>query len=100
MTYTTKLVIRIWLTLTSTAAFLFGWSVLAHAPKAEASSVPAQAGAETAGPSALAPSQLVQLAPVPSLEQLRQGTGIRSTPATVFRFSTAQRAPQLRTRGS
>jgi hypothetical protein len=100
MTSTTKLMIRVWLTLTSAGAFLSGWGVLAHAPKAEASSASAPPGEEIAAASGQTPTQPIQLAPVPSLEQLRQGAGFSSAPAPAFRFSTRQAAPSLRTRGS
>jgi hypothetical protein len=52
-----KTIIRIWFTLASLASFLFGWSVLAHAPKPnqfKASDVP----------------ELPKLEPVPTLNQL------------------------------
>jgi hypothetical protein len=97
MTTTTKLIVRIWLALTSAAAFVFGWGLLAHAPKAEASSQPELAAPAVHDPAA---PGVVQLAPVPSLEQLRSGAQVSGAPAPSIRFSTVQSAPRLRTRGS
>lgn len=100
----TILFLRIWMTILSVAAFLFGWVVVGHSAK------PAPLGGSSVAASGDTTSNsggstLPQLAPLPTLAplpaigqssggQLQQLPSVSSAPSTFF----AQ--PRLRTRGS
>lgn len=90
----TKVFLRIWITLTSLAAFGLGWAVLAHSPK------PAPLlGSQAASGSSLA----AQFPPIPSLQQL-QASNPSFSSGTILNFTLAPSAnvsaPPLRTMGS
>lgn len=84
----TKSLLRIWISTSSVGAFAIGWSALAHSPK------PAPLQVQAASVSA--PAELPTLDPVPSLEDLLQGSAASNAPQPSFVFSM----PMLRTRGS
>ncbi len=68
-----KLALRIWIAITSILSFLAGWALFSHAGK------PAPLiSAQPSGPSQVDPSSpgvLPTLAPVPSIDQLTNGSG-------------------------
>jgi len=90
----TKIFLRIWIVLTSLAAFGLGWAALAHSPK------PAPLlGSQASSASSLA----AQFPPIPSLQQLQPSSASTSS-GTSLNFSLAPSAnvsaPLLRTMGS
>ena len=83
----TKAILRIWITVVSSIAFLVGWAALAHSPKPEPL---------VTQPIAVVQESLAPLAPLPTLKQLQTAGGAlqSQSPATTFSF------PRLRARGS
>jgi hypothetical protein len=86
---TYKTLLRIWITLASTAAFLIGWIGLAHSPK------PVQAQSAS---SANSTTTLDPLPPMPSLDQVQQSNTVVS-PFVSSSHSSFSR-PVFRSRGS
>jgi hypothetical protein len=94
-----RISLRLWLTITSLIAFLFGWVLLAHAQK-PAPLVQSQSQAASSSTSS-ATVNMPQLAPIPSLQQLQKSpqtitnvAPIAPAPSISFNF------PVMRTRGS
>jgi len=90
----TKVFLRLWVAATSLAALLFGWAVLAHAPKP----APLLRAQPVSGS-----MPAVQLPAIPSLQQLQanspstsSGFSLSYSPAP----STSASPPRLRTMGS
>jgi hypothetical protein len=84
----TRYFLRFWITTVSVLAFLFGWAVLAHAPKPSPLVVHSVAVQQNLPP----------LAPLPSLEALQNSPGSFSS-QTVGTFRTFD-LPRLQTMGS
>ncbi len=82
----TKNIIRIWITLASLFAFTIGWITLSHSET--------QAALNNQAAEVSTTTQ-IELAPVPSLEELTQSNRPRSGPPS-FTITT----PRLRTAGS
>jgi hypothetical protein len=83
-----KTTLRIWITVTSMAGFLFGWVILAHSPKPVDKTV--SAGSNSA-----------QLAPIPSLDALvSQSSGDGSNQQVVGFQGSQNFRPMMRTGGS
>ncbi len=92
----TKLGLRVWIGLTSVAAFLFGWMFLAHSPK------PAVAASQNAP---LPQVQQMQLTPLPTLAPLGSLPSQNNSGQSIQQFPTFPQnsqsfTPRLRTRGS
>lgn len=88
MTRLTKTLLRIWLSASSVGAFALGWAALSHAPK------PAPLDPQPTQPTASV--QVPALEPIPSLEELVQGTAPSGLAQQSFSFNF----PMLRARGS
>ncbi len=82
-----KVTLRVWITVTSLAAFLFGWVFLAHSPKPIDKT--ASASASSSG----------QLSPIPSLDAL---VGQSNQQVVSFQNNQPSRnfSPMMRTGGS
>lgn len=95
----TKVLIRMWIAITSVLGLIFGWAALAHSQKPV--SFTAQADAASTASQAQA-VQSVTLEPIPSLNQLAsnsvnsQSSFTVNNSAPVTNFVT----PRIRTRGS
>jgi hypothetical protein len=88
----TKKILRLWITVSSVSAFLFGWVVLAHAPKPSSLiTTPAAVVQQSLAP-------LDPLAPLPALDQLQDPSS--STLIQQGNLSTNIDIPRLRTSGS
>jgi hypothetical protein len=84
-----KLTLRVWITATSLAAFMFGWVFLAHSPKPIDKTL--TSGASTNG----------GLAPIPSLESLvgqSNAQQVNISPSNNSPFNSF--SPRMRTAGS
>ncbi len=89
--------LKVWITIASVAAFLFGWIVLGHSGKP----VAANSGTTTTDPSTNAPSYttLPTLPPLPNLGTSSSGSSLQALPQTQSQPSTSF-LPRFRTRGS
>ena len=87
----TKNILHIWITLSSLIVFAIGWIALAHAEK------PAPLASQFTSTTSIVESvELVELAPVPSLDDLTQTNSQPAISQPSVNFSM----PRLRTRGS
>lgn len=85
-----KLTLRAWITVTSLAAFLFGWVFLAHSPKPIDKTVASSASTDS-----------TNLAPVPSLESLvGQSSGQQVNVQVSNNSPFRSFSPRMRTAGS
>ena len=89
----TKNILRIWISLSSLVLFAIGWIALAHAEKP----APLASQFTSTTTSIIVESvDSVELAPVPSLEDLTQTNNLPAISQPTVNFSM----PRLRTRGS
>lgn len=91
----TKKVLRLWITVSSISAFLFGWTVLAHAPKPS----PLVSRPVVTVQQSLPPlTSLAPLTPLPTLDQLQDPSS--SLLIQQGNLPTNLDIPRLRTSGS
>lgn len=90
--------LKVWITVASLAAFLFGWIVLGHSGKPVTS---ASAGSTTSSTTNLS-SQLAPLPTLAPLAPLGSSTGLQSLPQvqTQVQQPASNFTPRFRTRGS